>query len=215
VVPLLPRLTDLEELGLNNPAVTDAEVRALSGLPKLQSLGVMGAPISDDALAVMKTLPALRILNISLTKVTDAGLEHVQGLTALEYLGLKGNAISDAGLSRLKSLTNLTSLNLADTKVTDAGLVHLAGMTHLEVGEPLERRHHRCRSRAARQHAEPGRHQPHGDQGHGRRPCAPEAASQVDQAQRERDRGDGRGCEGSEEIPAVLGDGDSVAARAL
>jgi hypothetical protein len=130
--PLLPQLRDLEELNLGNPAVTDADVRALQGLPKLRSLGLMGASIGDEALEVMKTLPALRILNIVGTKVTDAGLAHLGDLTALEYLGLKGTAVGDAGLGNLTKLTHLTNLNLADTKVTDAGLVHLAGMMRLE-----------------------------------------------------------------------------------
>ena len=132
VFPLLTQLTDLEELNLGNPAVTDADVRALRGLPKLRSLGLMGAPIGDEALEVMKTLPALRILNISGTKVTDAGLARLGDLTALEYLGLKGTAVTDAGLAHVATLAGLTSLNLADTKVTDAGLVHLAGLKRLE-----------------------------------------------------------------------------------
>ncbi len=132
VRPLLSQLHDLEELNLGNPAVTLADVRALEGLPKLHSLGLMGAPIGDEALEVMKTLPALRVLNIVGTKVTDAGLVHLRALTALEYLGLKGTAVTDAGLGHLKNLARLTNLNLADTKVTDAGLVHLAGLTRLE-----------------------------------------------------------------------------------
>ena len=132
VLPWLSRLTDLEEVNLGNPAVTDAGVRALQGLPKLRSLGLMGAPIGDGTLEVMKTLPALRALNIIGTKVTDAGLAHLRDLTALEYLGLKGTAVTDAGLVNLKGLTGLTNLNLADTKVSDAGLVHLAGLTRLE-----------------------------------------------------------------------------------
>jgi len=132
VLPLLGRLHDLEELSLGNTAVTDADVRAIQGLPKLNSLGLMGASIGDSALEVMKTLPALRILNISATKLTDAGLVQLRELTVLEYLGLKGTAVTDAGLAHLEKLTRLTSLNLADTKVTDAGLVHLQGMTRLE-----------------------------------------------------------------------------------
>jgi len=132
VRPLLSQLQDLEELNLGSPAVTDADVRALQGLPKLRSLGLMGAPIGDQALEVMRTLPALRELNVIGTKVTDAGLVHLRDLTALEYLGLKNTAVTDAGLGQLSGLTRLTSLNLADTKVTDAGLVHLAGLTRLE-----------------------------------------------------------------------------------
>jgi len=132
VIPLLPQLHDLESLTMGGPSVTDADVRALRGLPKLKSLGLMGAPIGDESLEVMRTLPALRELNIIATRVTDAGLVHLQGLTGLEYLGLKGTAVGDAGLENLKGLTGLNNLNLADTRVSDAGLVHLIGMTSLE-----------------------------------------------------------------------------------
>jgi len=132
VLPLLGQLADLEEMSIGNPALTDADVHALQGLPKLHTLGFMGAPIGDAALEVMKTLPSLRNLNIIGTKVTDAGLVHLQGLTALEYLGLKSTAVTDDGLAHLKTLTGLKTLNLADTKVTDAGLAHLAGMMRLE-----------------------------------------------------------------------------------
>src|SRR5262245_38948965 len=132
VIPLLPQLHDLESLTMGGPSVTDADVRALRGLPKLKSLGLMGAPIGDESLEVMRTLPALRELNIIATRVTDAGLVHLQGLTGLEYLGLKGTAVGDAGLENLKGLTGLNNLNLADTRSSNAGLVHLIGMTSLE-----------------------------------------------------------------------------------
>jgi penicillin V acylase-like amidase (Ntn superfamily) len=132
VLPLLGQLRDLETLSIGNPALTDADVRAIEGLPKLHSLGFMGAPIGDAALPVLKTLPALRVLNLSATKVTDDGLAQLKDFSALEYLGLKGTGLTDAGLVHLRGLTGLTTLNLADTKITDAGLVNLSGMTRLE-----------------------------------------------------------------------------------
>jgi penicillin V acylase-like amidase (Ntn superfamily) len=131
-LPLLNQLADVEVLNLGNPAVTDAHVRAIQGLPKLHSIGLMGASTGDAAIADLKRFPSLRVLNISATKVTDAGLAQLRDLTALEYLGLKGTAITDAGLVHLKDLTGMTTLNIADTKVSDAGLVNLTGMTRLE-----------------------------------------------------------------------------------
>jgi Acyl-coenzyme A:6-aminopenicillanic acid acyl-transferase len=132
VVPLLGQIEALEKLNLGNPQTTDADVRALQGLPKLHTLGLMSAPVDDESLAIMQTLPALRVLNLIGTKVTDAGLAHLQGIATLEYLGLKGTAVSDGGLVHLKDLTGLRTLNLADTRVTDAGLAHLAGLSALE-----------------------------------------------------------------------------------
>jgi Acyl-coenzyme A:6-aminopenicillanic acid acyl-transferase len=133
VLPLLTQIPDLEELNLGNPKLTNADVRALQGMPKLHGLGLIGAPIGDTALAVVRTFPALRVLNLAGTKVTDAGLVQLKDLTALEQLSLKGTAITDAGLAHLANLTGLTILSLADTRVSDAGLAHLTGMTRLEV----------------------------------------------------------------------------------
>jgi hypothetical protein len=131
LLPLLQQLPDLEVLNLSNPAVTDADVRALPAMPKLNSLGLAGA-VGDEAVGSLEKFPALVILSLAGTKVTDAGLAHLKKLPKLESLGLKGTAITDAGLAQLKSLPNLTNLNVADTKITDAGLVHLSGMARLE-----------------------------------------------------------------------------------
>ena len=132
VRPVLAQLTELEELNLGNPAATEADVRALQGLPKLTSLGLMDAPIGDEALDVLKTMRGLTALNIAGTKVTDAGLAHLRDLTALEYVGLMRTGITDAGLVHLQGLQSLKTLNLADTKETDAGLAHLATLKRLE-----------------------------------------------------------------------------------
>src|SRR6185503_3401337 len=51
-------------VNLQNAKGAEALVPRLAGLRDLRSLGLMGVPIGDDALAIMKTLPALRELNI-------------------------------------------------------------------------------------------------------------------------------------------------------
>ena len=86
---------------LHNTQVTDAGLRHLEGLSKLQKVSL------ND------------------TKVTDAGLEHLKGLTSLETLDLANTRVTDAGLEHLKRLTKLQSLNLVNTRVTDAGVKKL------------------------------------------------------------------------------------------
>lgn len=114
-------------------AADPAKVLPLVGqLRDLEELGLMGVPVGDDALTVVKSLPSLRALNLIGTNVTDEGLAQLRGLSGLEYLGLKETAVGDAGLAHLAALENLNNLNLADTKVTDAGLTRLAGLPRLE-----------------------------------------------------------------------------------
>jgi hypothetical protein len=65
----------------------------------------MGAPVSDTALEVMKTLPALPSLaglNVSGTKVTDAGLVHLKQLPKLTKLNLAGTAVTEQGVNDAK-----------------------------------------------------------------------------------------------------------------
>jgi hypothetical protein len=214
VIPLLPQLRDVETLSMGNPSLTNADVRALQGLPKLQSLSFMGAPIGDEALEVMKSLPALHELNVIGTRVTDAGLVHLQGLSGLEYLGLKGTVVGDADLANLKGLTGLSNLNLADTKER-CGARTPDRTAAPRSREPLQRQRDRCRPRAAGSLDQHRRPQPFGDQGHGCRPRESQAALEADETECLGNRGHERGREGCEEVPSVLGHGDEVGRRAF
>jgi hypothetical protein len=81
--------------------------------------------VTDAELKHLKTLTKLQVLDLSATKVTDAGLEHLKGLTKLEDLDLTSTNITDEGLKHLSGLTNLQSLGLSRTDVTDDGVKKL------------------------------------------------------------------------------------------
>jgi len=96
--------TSLEVLGVwDNPLGDDgAEVLAEAHLPRVERLYVRGAGITDDgamALAVTKSWPRLRTLNLEYNLIGDAGARALVSMgsgvmPSLERLLLRGNLVS-------------------------------------------------------------------------------------------------------------------------
>lgn len=96
----------------------------------LTELDLRDAKVTDDALALVASLPSLQNLCLRGTEVTDAGLAHLRGMTQLAALDLRGTAITGAGVSQLPSL-GLTALHLTDTHVTGDDLHWFPTMPNL------------------------------------------------------------------------------------
>ena len=128
---ILQRLNKIEHLNLHESAITDMGLVHLSKLGNLRFLSVRSTSISGNGLIYLKNLKQLEILDLTGTKITDTGLEHVKILTRLKQLCLSETKITDAGLERLKNMTSLECLSLRNTKVTDAGLEYLKGLNRL------------------------------------------------------------------------------------
>jgi hypothetical protein len=118
----------------NDPQV-DAHLALLRPtLPELGDCGMdlRGTPLTDQGLAQLASLPALRILDLTETRVTDAGLEALSGCSGLVYLNLFGTSIGDESLTALTRLGKLRFLYLGGTRLTDAGLARLGELSSLE-----------------------------------------------------------------------------------
>src|SRR5947209_8334200 len=85
------------EVDLSETALTDIDLKELTGLKQL------------------------RELNLGSTQVTDSGLKALAAFTQLQSLDLGGTSVTDAGLKALAALNRLQSLNLGRTQVTDNG----------------------------------------------------------------------------------------------
>ncbi len=125
-------LTHLQKLLLDYAQITDAGLRHLEQLTELRELSLDNTPIRGEGLKYLEGLIQLRSLGLFATKITDAGLEHIDPLIQLQSLDLCGTEITDAGLEHLKRLAQLKDLRLGSTKVTDAGLEHLEGLNQLQ-----------------------------------------------------------------------------------
>lgn len=129
---ILQRLNKIERLSLDESAITDMDLAHLSKLANLHDLGIRSTSINGIGFVYLKNLKQLRTLDLnSCPKITDAGLEHLKMLTQLKEINLSETQITDAGLEHLKNMTVLECLYLRNTKVTDAGLKHLRGLNRL------------------------------------------------------------------------------------
>jgi hypothetical protein len=130
----LPRdfFDEVREINVQSSKVTDAGLKRLKGLTRLDALRLLDATnITNAGLAHLRGLTRLKALWLRNSQVTDAGLTHLRGLTGLRQLRLDGTQVTNGGLAQLQRLTSLSELYLGRTQVPDAGLVHLQGLTEL------------------------------------------------------------------------------------
>jgi internalin A len=138
--------TNLEGI---DPAFVDAvrridEVRgqiAFDSRGKLVGLDLSSGRVSvtDADLALLTTLPRLRVLKLSGGQVTGAGMHHVAGLSELAELWLLDAQIGDAGLRQLTTLKRLRTLRVRRCmSLTDdvlASLSQFPELTHVALIE--------------------------------------------------------------------------------
>ncbi len=119
--------------------LTDDGLALLKTLTNLKTLILAGTGVTDSGLVHLRSLEMLAGLDLDFCEeVTDAGLVHLRALTNLQWLSLKGTRfaprpITDSGLKHLRELTKLELLDLSGTRITDVGLAQLNGMTRLKV----------------------------------------------------------------------------------
>jgi len=142
-------------LSFQGTKITDADLKELAGMKRLQVLNLSDSKITDAGLKELAGMKHLEALNLLYTKVTDAGLEELAGLKlktlwipfacqtdlGLQHylaavdprsLNLNGwRKITDAGFKELGRLSQVRALYLSDTKITDAGLKTLTAMKKL------------------------------------------------------------------------------------
>ena len=126
-----PDIRRLVGLGLEQQNISDLVeiVSALSGMPNLKRLDLLGNLIAD--LSPMVSLTNLTELRLGQNNISDISV--LSSLTNLTELRLSSNNISD--LSALSGLTNLTTLNLGGNNISDLSPVSsLNHLTWLELG---------------------------------------------------------------------------------
>jgi Leucine-rich repeat (LRR) protein len=141
--------------------VTDAELKKLAALTKLQELGLRSTQVTDAGLKALAPLKNLHTLDLSNTKVTDAGLKELAPLKNLHTLKLVqkypnsniffSETVTDQTLQSLrqagllhaleqataeggfrpKSPEEVVALDLSHATVTGVGLKELAPLKNL------------------------------------------------------------------------------------
>jgi hypothetical protein len=96
----------------------------LGGKPVV-AITLTGQKVKDADLALLKSFPMLRRLDLSGSLVTSAGLDQLAGMPALQTLDLSGTLVTDGGLPKLAALPSLKTVHLSGTNVTDVGVKKL------------------------------------------------------------------------------------------
>ena len=78
----------------------------------MKKLDLRGTAVDDDAMAYLKDLEKLIVLDLSESIVGNGGLEHLKSVEQLEELNLWAARVGDEGMQHVGELTNLTHLNL-------------------------------------------------------------------------------------------------------
>jgi hypothetical protein len=130
----LPNLDKVEMLALWDTAVTDDGCRELLRARALVEVSIVSDKVSDHILQVLAQLPALRSLLIHRgPRIGDNGLYYLSRCVRLRELYLKETAITDQGLMAIHKLPQVWSLTLDDTVVSDEGCAALAEMQQLSL----------------------------------------------------------------------------------
>ena len=72
------------------PRITDAGLKHLAGLTKLEYLNLQGQHITDEGLKHLSGMTNLQTLSLSFSGITDEGLKHLDGFQKLRSLHLYG-----------------------------------------------------------------------------------------------------------------------------
>ena len=125
ILKSLPSLRDVERVRLTSLQLTTADLKALEGLPCLQSIDVARTRLDRGAMPWLRSLP-LRWLDASHTCFSDGALASVSNCRELQELRLERTCVTDEGLKSLHGMTSLRYLNLKRCPVTAAGVKALA-----------------------------------------------------------------------------------------
>jgi len=114
-----------------NAGLRNEDLGVFNELPRLDTVEIVAAGISDEGLAHLEKLTRLRRLVLQDTQVTSKGLHRLKSLP-LQQLVMGGEATSSDILDCLGSLKSLKKLALYDAPVTDGSLKNLKHVPELE-----------------------------------------------------------------------------------
>jgi hypothetical protein len=123
---------EVSEIELRNP--TDDDVKRIAFFSQLRKLSLAGT-VTDKAMKTVARWPSLEQLDLADTNVTNEGLALLRSLPRLPSLAAPC-ALDDDGLREISKLTNLTALRIERIyrkprswkSVSAAGLSHLASL---------------------------------------------------------------------------------------
>ncbi|MBM4075199.1 MAG: hypothetical protein FJ267_06105 [Planctomycetes bacterium] len=116
--------------------VSDGEIAKLceaeSGLEQIESINATGSQgITENGLALLKKLPAIKTIELNQTKTNDKGMEELAHVPSLQRVSLNFTLVTDRGLAALSGLPTLQELELRGCTVTPEGFAAIGRMPAL------------------------------------------------------------------------------------
>lgn len=125
-LPGLARQTSLEVLDLDGTSITDAGLLELGGLSRLEMLSLGGTPVTDFGLAYLEPLEAVWCLDLEDAELDGSGLRRLRSWKTLEWLSLRSTDVGDTALAHLLPLRGLKWLDIQETPMTLTGYLTLS-----------------------------------------------------------------------------------------
>jgi len=113
-------------------AISDAGLQGMRSMPNLRLLDLSYTAISDQGLEHLLKHQQLRVLDLTGTQVSGNGVCMLAGHPQLEELVLANTDISVPGYQALHSMGNLRKLDLSQSTVSDSCITALVGSARLE-----------------------------------------------------------------------------------
>jgi hypothetical protein len=126
-------LRDLESLQVKGLSLSDADLRAIVGLPKLRELSLLKCRLPDGAIAEIARMRKLENLELVGCHLADVDLEGIETADGLLRLVLAENALTDGALLPIGCLESLRELNLQSNSIVGTSLEPVANLPRLEV----------------------------------------------------------------------------------
>ena len=112
-------------------AETNRLFELLDRFPRLESLAIPQAMLSERDLSRISGLAHLQNLDLSYSNLTDDGMERLSRLTNLRTLDITASKVTDREIGLLSRCRRLEDLELTLTDVTRDGIGHLADIPTL------------------------------------------------------------------------------------
>src|SRR5262245_45270194 len=123
---------NVTEASLARTWATDEDLAYVAQLKALKKLDLSFTLITDKG---VKELMALKLDDLNLETaeaLTDASMNYVKNIPTLRRLKVRGVDITDVGMPAIAQMTGLVSLDLSHTMLEDVGLENLPALTNLE-----------------------------------------------------------------------------------
>lgn len=104
-VPYLRKLPSGFTLSIFGSGISDAGVRSLTHIPHLDAIALSNFHNSvSGALDFLRTLPALKEIDVSDSSISDSAIDILASLQQLEVLDVRETALSADGIDRLRHM---------------------------------------------------------------------------------------------------------------